>query len=147
VYGLTHRRENFEVDTFDYNGYKPPKGKSIAHKWIATEKAVYISLDIDTGGENCGIIELSAQIFRTVQHNSKLTSEIKRECFDEYVRPSNGAIWDENLFQIHGFHRGHPLIKEADNITAVSHRFCTYMKFNVSRLLTITLFLTYSFML
>jgi len=22
VYGLTHRRENFEVDTFDYNGYK-----------------------------------------------------------------------------------------------------------------------------
>ena len=58
-----YRKENFEVDTFDYNGYKAQKGKSIAHKWIATEKAVYISLDIDTGGENCGIIELSAQIF------------------------------------------------------------------------------------
>jgi len=92
MYGLTHRRENFEVDTFDYNGYKPPKGKSIARKWIATEKAVYISLSIDTGGENCGIIQLSAQIFRMVHHNSKLTSEIERECFDEYVRPSNDAI-------------------------------------------------------
>jgi len=82
-----------------------------------------------------------------IQHNIKLTSEIERECFDEYVRPSNDAIWDENLFQIHGLHRDHPRIKEADNITAVSHRFCTYMKFSVSRLLTITLFLTYSFIL
>jgi len=62
VYGSTDRRE---IDTFDYNGYKPQKGKSIAHKWIATEKAVYVSLDIQTGGENCGIIQRSAQIFRS----------------------------------------------------------------------------------
>ena len=66
---LTDLRENTEIDTFDYNGYKPPKGKSIAHKWIAAEKLVYISLDIESGGENCGIIQLSAQIFRMVQHN------------------------------------------------------------------------------
>ena len=51
-------------------------------------------LDIETGGENCGIIQLSAQIIRLVQHNSKLTSDTERECFDEYVRPSNDAIWD-----------------------------------------------------
>ena len=44
---MTDLRENSEIDTFDYNGYKPPKGKSIAHKWIATEKTVYISLDIE----------------------------------------------------------------------------------------------------
>jgi len=66
---LTDLRENTEIDTFDYNGYKPPKGKSIAHKWIAAEKIVYISQDIESGGENCGIIQLSAQIFRMVQHN------------------------------------------------------------------------------
>jgi len=114
VYGLTDRRENFEIDTFDYTGYKPPKGKYIAHKWIATEKALYISLDIETDAEDSGIIQLSVQIFRMVQHNSKLTSEIERECFDEYVRPSSDAISDENLFQIHGLHRDHPRIKEAD---------------------------------
>ena len=45
--------------------------------------------------ENCGIIQLSAWSFRMVQHKSKLTSEIERECFDEYAMPSNDAIWDE----------------------------------------------------
>jgi len=32
------------------------------------QKKQFISLDIETGGENCGIIQLSAQIFRMVQH-------------------------------------------------------------------------------
>jgi len=36
-------------------------------------KAVYVSLDVETGGENCGIIQLSAQIFRMVQHNDTAT--------------------------------------------------------------------------
>jgi len=133
VYGLTDRRENFEIDTFDYNGYKLPKGKAIAHKWIAAEKSVCISLDMETGGENSGIIQLSAHIFRMVQHNSKLTSETERECFDEYVRPSIDAIWEKNIFEIHGLHRDYSRIKEADNIIAVSRRFCTYMKFDISR--------------
>jgi len=75
VYGLTDRRENFEIDTFDCNGYKPLKGKYIAHKWIAIEKSLYISLDIENGG---GIIQLGAQIFPMVQHDSKSTSEIER---------------------------------------------------------------------
>ena len=90
---LMDHRENFEIDTFDYNGYKPhTKGKSIAHKRIVTEKPDYVSLDIQTGGENSGTIHLSAHIFRRVQHNSKQTSEIERECFDECIRPSNVAI-------------------------------------------------------
>ena len=95
MHDLTDLREITEIDTFDYNGYKPPKGKSIAHKWIATEKAVYISRDIETGGKNCGIIQLSAQIFRMVQHNSKMTSEIERKCFDKNIMPSKDSIWDE----------------------------------------------------
>ena len=78
VYELTDLIENIEID---YNGYKPSKRKSLAHKWIAIEEAVYISLDIENGGESCGIIQLSAQIFRMVQHYYKLTSDIERECF------------------------------------------------------------------
>jgi len=92
---------------------------SIAHKWIKTEKPVYISLDIETGGENCRIILLSAQIFRMVQHNSKMTSEIEKECFDEYVMPSKDSIRDERLFQIHSLHRNYPRVKETNDITEV----------------------------
>ena len=146
VHDLTDLRENIEIDTFDYNGYKPPKGKSIAYKWIATEKAVYISLDIETGGENCGIIQLRAQVFRMVQHNSKMTSEIERECFDEQVMPSEDSIQDERLFQIHGLRRDHPPIKEADDITEVWRRFTRgNLKFDISRSLTFMLILTYSY--
>ena len=86
---------------------------------LQQKKSVYISSDIATGSDNYGLIQLSAQIFRMVQHNSKLTSEIERECFDEYVRPSNDAFREENLFQIHGLHRDHPRIKEANYINAV----------------------------
>ena len=76
---------------------------------------------------NCEMIQLSTQIFRMVQHNSKLTSEIERECFDEYIMPSKDSIWDERLFQIHGLYRDHPRIKATDDITEVWHRFCIYV--------------------
>jgi len=76
-----------------------------------------------------------------VQHKSKLISEIEREFFDEYVMPLNDAIWDERLFEIYGLHRDHPRVKEADDITEVWRRFCTDMKSNISRSLTIVLIL------
>jgi len=34
---------------------------------VQQKKSVYISLDIETGGENCGLVQLSAQIFHMVQ--------------------------------------------------------------------------------
>ena len=34
-----------------------------------------------------------------VQHNSKLTSEIEKKCFGEYVRPSNDAFWKKCYFK------------------------------------------------
>ena len=74
-----------------------------------------------------------------------MTSEIERECFDEYVMPSEDSIWDERLFQIHGLHRDHPRIKEADDITEVWRRFTRgNLKFDISRSLTFMPILTYS---
>ena len=40
-----------------------PKGKSIAHHYMPS-KMVYVSFDVETGGEYCGIIQMSANIFR-----------------------------------------------------------------------------------
>ncbi len=37
------------------------KGKSLAHYHIMQEQAVFVSFDIETGGENCGIVQISAQ--------------------------------------------------------------------------------------
>ena len=39
-----------------------PKGKSIAHQIIKDSTAVFCSFDLESGGEFCGIIQLSAEI-------------------------------------------------------------------------------------
>ncbi len=44
-----------------------PRGRSIAHKAIVDKKAVFLSLDVETGGEFCGpsgLLQLSGELFR-----------------------------------------------------------------------------------
>jgi len=40
----------------DHNDMAIPKGKSTAHHLMPT-KIVYVSFDVETGGEYCGIIQ------------------------------------------------------------------------------------------
>mmetsp|Transcript_18134 Transcript_18134/g.23505 ORF Transcript_18134/g.23505 Transcript_18134/m.23505 type:complete len:141 (+) Transcript_18134:297-719(+) len=75
------------------------KEKPLLTNGFQQEKLILISLDIETGGEICGLIQLSVKIFRMVQHNSKLTSEIEKECFGEYVRHSNDAFGKKSYFR------------------------------------------------
>ncbi|GFH50229.1 predicted protein [Chaetoceros tenuissimus] len=63
-----------------------------APELLKQEKLVYISFDIETGGEYCGIVQISAQIFRVTNHNSTFESNIEPEIFDEYVKPPDDAI-------------------------------------------------------
>jgi len=65
-----------------------PRGKSIAHHYMPS-KMVYVSFDVETGGEYCGIIQMSANTFRINNNDGK----IERESFDRYVKPRDGAIW------------------------------------------------------
>ena len=38
VHDLTDLRENIEIDTFDYNGYKPPKEKPLLKNGLEQKK-------------------------------------------------------------------------------------------------------------
>ena len=40
-----------------------PRRKSIAHHYMSS-KMVYVSFDMETGGEKCGIIQMSANVCR-----------------------------------------------------------------------------------
>ena len=42
---------------------KPPSGKSIAHWDIEARNIVYCSFDLESGGEYCGIIQISSQLW------------------------------------------------------------------------------------
>jgi len=74
-----------------------PKGKSIAHHYTPS-KMVYVSFDVETGGEFGGIIQMSANIFRI----NKNVGEIESESFDRYVKLRDGAIWSSSSKDAHG---------------------------------------------
>ena len=96
-------RENEDVEgESEEEKCEIPKGMSIAHNYLTQEKLVYISFDIETGGEYCGIVQISAQVFRISEHNSKHTSEIESHTFNRYVKPPDDAVWNERSCSVHG---------------------------------------------
>ena len=48
----------------DISTRKVPKNRSIAHFHLHNQLCSFVSFDIETGGENCGIIQISAEICR-----------------------------------------------------------------------------------
>ena len=55
---------------------------SLVYEYIIKNKAVFISLDLEHGGENYGITQLSAQLFALPQHlNCEQTTEINHLAF------------------------------------------------------------------
>ncbi len=66
-------------DRSNDKGDEIPKGASIAHHYLQKEKLVYVSFDIETAGESCGIVQLSAQIFWMVHRNGVTESEIEED--------------------------------------------------------------------
>jgi len=103
-----------------------PKGKSIAHHYMPS-KMVYVSFDVETGGEYCGIIQMSANIFR-INNN---VGEIESESFDRYVKPRDGAIWSSSSTDVHGLHANSPQIKNAKGIEIVWNDFVSYIDKNI----------------
>mmetsp|Transcript_2671 Transcript_2671/g.5720 ORF Transcript_2671/g.5720 Transcript_2671/m.5720 type:complete len:177 (+) Transcript_2671:166-696(+) len=68
-----------------------PKGKSIAHKHLEVGKVVFLSFDVETGRDLCGIIQLLCQIFRialtatTTSTPKMITTD--EDLFNKYVKP------------------------------------------------------------
>ena len=74
-------------DNNDVDETKIPKGKSIAHH-ILFHKAV--CFDIETGGEKCGIIQISCECFQLLNGEGE-----RKGTFDEYVNPGPNAVRNE----------------------------------------------------
>ena len=120
-------------DRSNDEGDEIPKGASIAHQYIKKEKLVYVSFDIETAGESCGIVQVSAQIFRMVYRNGATESEIEEETFNKYVQPGKDAIWDEKASSIHGLSKDDDRIVNADEIDVVWKKFCEFIDRHIGR--------------
>ena len=113
------------------NGKDPtiPKGKSIAHNIIEGGKAVFISFDIETGGEFCGILQVSAEIFRQNPVDFMGTDFIRDpDTFNEYVQPPKDALWNEQVCRnSHGLSANSDVIKSAHRFDIVWSNFCSWI--------------------
>jgi len=62
---------------------------------------------LETGGERCGIIQISTQIFR-IQNNE---AEVEVNVFNEYVNPRREIFWnDQACIASHCLSPGHETI-------------------------------------
>ena len=86
---------------------------------------------METGGKYCGILQLSAEFIRaeltpTITSKGPIASKdylrnIDRSSnqFNDFVKSPDDAIYDKNATRIHGLHKQHPSIVEAQDIASV----------------------------
>ena len=111
----------------------------------------FLSLDLETGGEECGIIQLSAEFVRPKLHRGGKTAvkdsleSLERgddnifdkqnnpqgTVFDEYVQPPEDAEWNEGD-GTHGLSATHPSIRSARKMKEVWKYFCLFVNNNLS---------------
>ena len=107
----------------------PPRGKSIAHWDFENNNIAFLSLDLETGGEYCGIIQLSGQIFcPDADDPGGFGIVYARETFNEYIKPPEGAIWNEEACRAsHGLTARSPQIQNALPFVSVWTKFCAWV--------------------
>jgi Transposase IS4/Exonuclease len=98
------------------HGYGSCSRSSIANQFYSRKNIVFISLDLETGGEYCGICQLSA-VFKDMEGKDIVPA------FDSYVKPPNTAIWNPKTTEVHGLHKSNEKIINADSIEVVWPKF------------------------
>jgi hypothetical protein len=128
-----------------------PRGRSICHFKIMEKKLVFVSLDLETGGENCGIVQLSAEIARIELDQNEgnvrkdTLSNVVRDgtvfneqtnsggmAFNEYVNPGEDAEWAAAATATHGLSAMDERITSARDIGEVWISFCSWIEKNIA---------------
>ena len=129
-----HILDNYDTNSSSYddlsvsseesiNTKKSRKG-SLVTSLINENRLVGISLDLEHGGDKCGITQLSAVLFRLggVEDVDIPCDSIIEEVFNEYVKPPKDAIWNSKTQDVTGLYASHPSILNADPIETVWKR-------------------------
>jgi hypothetical protein len=125
-----------------------PGGRSIAHHTINNHLCQFLSIDIETGVDIAGIIQLSAEItqMKLVSMGKKLGCDIAVDCrrcpdtFNKYVQPECApAYWAQSSIDVHGILPADPRITGADDIRTVWFQFLVWLSEHTSAAETIFL--------
>ena len=128
---------------------RPPRGRSILHGHLNDGRVKFLSLDLETGGEECGMIQLSAEFVRPKLNRGGKTAakdslasldrgedvfhaqnNPQGTVFNEYVNPGEDAEWNDEA-GVHGLSSTHPSIRSARKINEVWKSFCLFVDNNL----------------
>ena len=99
---------------------------SILHDEYKNDKVKFISFDFETGGEKCGILQISAVIARYDNRGPKPE-------FNSYVKPPDTAVWNKFAVDVHGLSKTSQEILSADPIETVWPKFVTFIEDNIAQ--------------
>ena len=92
---------------------------------------LFVSFDIETGGEDYVILQISVECFRLDRDVTKCGGIRLSNTFNSYVKPSESAAWSDHVIKIHGLHKEHPSIIHATPLEIVWEPFISYTNVNV----------------
>ena len=122
--------EVYDSDPEDIEEFKGRK-KYLIHDYVESGSAIFVSFDIETGGEYCGILQISAECFKLDTDVTEYGGIRFSDTFNSYVKPSESAIWSDHTTKIHGLHKGHPSIIHAYPLELVWKQFISYLNVNI----------------
>ena len=92
---------------------------SIIHDEVKNGQVVFISFDIETGGDDCGIVQLSSECFILSSNGDEGGGRRLKQTFNLYVKPHEYAIWSNHATEILDLHKRHPSIITVDPLQLV----------------------------
>jgi hypothetical protein len=112
-----------------------PGGRSIAHHKLKHNLCQFLSIDIETGGDIAGIIQLSAELvhMKLVSTGKNVASDKAEDCrrgctFNRYVQPGCAPeYWDQRSINVHGILPTNPRITGADEMRIVWPQFLSWL--------------------
>ena len=136
-----------DIDGVEVSELPKVKGRSVGTHHFNQDKLVFVSLDLETGGEGCGIVQISTKIVRPVlkrdgqkTSNDELAGPVERGTtqynehsnpggllFNEYVNPGEDAEWSADATNVTGLSKDDPRITEARSLMDVWTSFCKYI--------------------
>jgi hypothetical protein len=120
VTSVTNKKSTRKKSSKNSNGRRGTQNSIISAN-LCTDRCVFFSIDLEHGGDNAGILELSVEAFTRV-------GEKLGEPFDMYVKPPDRSSIPAALSNVHGLTLDDPRIKNASGIHDVWPQFKQYIE-------------------
>jgi hypothetical protein len=99
----------------------PRRTHSVAHEEFEAKNIVLFNVDLETGGDSCGPVQISVAAYDP--HGMKNLAE-----FDSYVKPAKGAQWSQATINVHGILPSQQRIKDASELEEVWYCLLQYFQ-------------------